>query len=65
MGGTLDGYIDFAIPRGKTFQLSLGEARAMIAALQGAVADVQANCLYDRDTLLVKAPSIGPDRKPT
>lgn len=51
MSGTLDGYIDFATPCG-TWQLSLDEARAVIVALNGAISDVRANCLYDRDELL-------------
>lgn len=51
MSGTLDGFIDFATSRG-TWQLSLDDARAVIAALNGAIGDVQANCLYDRDVLL-------------
>jgi hypothetical protein len=55
MSGTLDGYIDFVMYRKGTEQLSLDEARALIAALNGAVADVQANCLYDRDELLAPA----------
>lgn len=50
--GTLDGYIDFAVPAKGTFQLSLAEADQLIAALSGAVADVRANCLYDKDVLL-------------
>lgn len=54
MAGTLDGYVDFAVP-GRTYQLSLDEARALIAALNSAVADVQANCLYDKDALLAPA----------
>lgn len=49
--GTLDGYLDFATPKG-TWQLSLDDARALIAALNGAINDVQTNCLYDRDVLL-------------
>lgn len=51
MSGTLDGFIDFAASRG-TWPLTLDEARALIAALNGAISDVQANCLYDRDALL-------------
>jgi hypothetical protein len=52
VAGTLDGFIDFAVPGGKTFQLSIEEAHDMVSALNGAVADIRANCLYDRDVLL-------------
>jgi hypothetical protein len=55
LSGTLDGYIDFAVPERGTYVLSLDEARALIAALNSAVEDVRANCLYDRDALLEKA----------
>lgn len=51
ISGTLDGYIDFAVTRA-TYQLSLDEARALAAALNGAIRDVTANCLYDHDVLL-------------
>lgn len=54
LSGTLDGYIDFALPECGTYQLSLDEARALIAALNGAICDVRDNCLYDRDVLLEK-----------
>jgi len=53
VAGTLDGFIDLAMP-GRTYPLSLSEARALIAALSGTIADVEANCMYDRDSLLVK-----------
>ena len=58
MAGTLDGYVDFAIA-GKqgeflgTYQLSCDEARQLIAALNSVVTDIQTNCLYDRDPLLL------------
>lgn len=52
LAGTLDGFIDFATPAG-TWPLTLDEARALIAALNGAVADVGARCLYERDALLM------------
>jgi hypothetical protein len=52
--GTLDGFIDLAVPRGGTYQLNLSEARGLIAALSGTIADVEANCMYERDSLLVK-----------
>ena len=51
MSGTLDGFIDFATDCG-TYVLSLDEARAVVAALNGAIDDVTTNCLYDRDVLL-------------
>lgn len=51
LSGTLDGFIDFAA-QDRTYLLSLDEARALIAALSGAIADVQSNCLYDKDVLL-------------
>jgi hypothetical protein len=53
LAGTLDGFIDFAVPERGTYQLTLDEARAMVAALTGAIEDVKANCLYDRDALLL------------
>lgn len=58
MSGTLDGFIDFAAPRpgGLTHQLTLHQARALASNLLSAVSDVEKNCLYDRDTLLEKAP---------
>lgn len=52
ISGTLDGYIDFALPAGITYQFTPGELRALMAAMAGAVDDVQRNCLYDRDALL-------------
>jgi len=55
LSGTLDGFIDLATPSAGTYQLSLDEARALVAALNGAIADVKANCLYDRDALLLPA----------
>jgi hypothetical protein len=52
VAGTLDGYIDFAVPGYKTFQLSMDEINDLVSALNGAAADVRCNCLYDRDVLL-------------
>lgn len=52
VAGTLDGYIDFAVPGYKTFQLSMNEINDLVSALNDAVADVRSNCLYDRDVLL-------------
>lgn len=53
LAGTLDGFIDFAIPDVGTYPLSLDEARLLVAALTGAISDIEANCLYERDCLLV------------
>lgn len=52
ISGTLDGYLDFALPNAGTYQLSIAEARSLVAALNGAVCDITENCLYDRDALL-------------
>ncbi len=54
LSGTLDGFIDFAVPEAGTYPLSLDEAKSLISALSEAVADVQANCLYEHDVLLEK-----------
>lgn len=56
VAGTLDGFIDLAMP-GCTYQLSIQEAEELATALSGAIADVKANCLYDRDPLLDTAAS--------
>lgn len=53
VAGTLDGFIDLATPEG-TYQLPLAQAESLADALVKSVADVKANCLYDRDELLVK-----------
>lgn len=53
MAGTIDGFIDFAVPGGRTYQLSVAEAEALIAALRDTIYDVKTNCLHDRDALLV------------
>jgi hypothetical protein len=52
ISGTLDGFIDFAVPDMGTFPLSPTEARAMANALLGAVEDVEKRCLYDADSLI-------------
>ena len=52
VAGTLDGLIDLAVPGGGTYPLSLDEARGVIVALNNAIADVKANCLHARDSLL-------------
>ena len=57
LSGTLDGFIDLAVHDdrgGRTYPLSLEEASALAAALNGAIKDVATNCLYDRDALLIK-----------
>ena len=54
IAGTLDGFIDLAIPQGKTLQLTPEEARTLAAQLQSSVEDIEKNCLYDRDALLMK-----------
>jgi hypothetical protein len=51
VAGTLDGYLDLALPGG-TYQISPTKALALAAALRAAVEDVRANCLYDNDVLL-------------
>lgn len=53
VAGTLDGFIDLATPNG-TYPLSLEEVTALSEALKRAAADVEANCIYDRDSLLAK-----------
>jgi hypothetical protein len=51
--GTLDGYLDLALPDGRgTYQLSLDEARWLVEALAAAIVDVEQNCLYDADPRL-------------
>ena len=54
VAGTLDGFVDLATSDG-TYQLSLDEAQALASALNGAIADIKSNCLYDRDALLEKS----------
>ena len=51
VAGTLDGFVDLATPQG-TYALSLSEALELAKAIADAVADVQANCLYEDDVLL-------------
>jgi hypothetical protein len=53
VAGTLDGFIDLATPQG-TWPLSITEARELANALNASIADVEDNCLYDRDALLEK-----------
>ena len=58
IAGTLDGLVDLAIitsnGKSRTYNLTCDDARALIAALHSAVSDVQQNCLFDRDPLLMK-----------
>lgn len=58
VSGTLDGYLDFhfgtkAEP-GLTYQITPDDARLVIAALLCGITDVETNCLYDADPLLMK-----------
>jgi hypothetical protein len=58
MSGTLDGFIDFCVKEDSgghwTVTLDCSEARVLAAALLGAAEDIQANCLFDRDALLIR-----------
>ena len=60
IAGTLDGFLDFAIiessGRSATYNITCNGAQRLAAVLTMTVADVQANCLFDRDPLLEKAP---------
>lgn len=55
--GTLDGYLDFVVQandgRHLTHQITRDDARSIIAALHAVVEDITANCLFDRDPLLM------------
>ena len=57
VSGTLDGYIDLAIGGSDgqrlTWSLSCDGARMLIAALNGTITDIQTNCLFHRDPLLI------------
>ena len=52
MSGTLDGFVDVAVPHGNTYPLTLEETRALAASLLQAADDVEKHCLGDRDALL-------------
>jgi hypothetical protein len=54
IAGTLDGFIDLALPQGGTYPLTIDEASALAQALNGSVVDLKKNCLYDKDALLIK-----------
>lgn len=55
--GTLDGWVDFSVGCSDgshlTYQITRDNARAIIAALHAVVDDITANCLFDRDPLLM------------
>ena len=53
VAGTLDGFMDLATPKG-TCLLSIEEAHALIAAINNSIADIESNCLCERDALLEK-----------
>lgn len=61
MAGTLDGWVDFAITHAdgsyRTYQITRDDARSIIASLHAVVNDITANCLFDRDPLLM--PEVG------
>jgi hypothetical protein len=59
MSGTLDGFVDlnFSDSVGEfsvTFNLSLDEVKTLSDNLNLCLKDVQENCLYDKDSLLIK-----------
>lgn len=58
--GTKDGYMDFVVEaQGGNriiYQITRDDARAIIAALHAVVDDITANCLFDRDPLLMPEP---------
>jgi hypothetical protein len=57
MSGTLDGWIDFSVTCSdgthRTYQIMRDDARGIIVALHAVVADITANCMFDRDPLLM------------
>jgi hypothetical protein len=59
MSGTLDGGIDFCIIESsgdhRTYNIDCDEARVLADKLNAAASDVQKNCLFDSDPLLVDA----------
>jgi len=64
LAGTLDGFIDFATPRG-IYVMSLEWAQSLCDALQSSIADVKANCLYDKDVRLEPVDKIQPPEETT
>jgi hypothetical protein len=55
IAGRIEGGIDFAVPQGRTYLLTVEQAAALAAALNGAVEDVAQNCRYGKDALLRSA----------
>jgi hypothetical protein len=55
--GTLDGFLDFVVQAKDgnriIYQITRDDARSIIAALHAVVDDITANCLFDRDPLLM------------
>lgn len=58
IAGTLDGYIDFALTGAdgsyRTYSLTRDDAHRLIAGLHTVIADIEQNCLFDHDALLLK-----------
>lgn len=58
MSGTLDGFIDFAIieadGKSRTYIITPVDARLLAVNLAATADDVDKNCLYDNDALLMK-----------
>jgi hypothetical protein len=57
VAGTLDGYLDFVVEAQDgtrlIHQITRDDARSIVAALHAVVADITANCRFDRDPLLM------------
>ena len=57
VAGTLDGFLDLAVIQSDgshlTYNITCNDARALAAALNSGASDVQENCLFDRDPLLM------------
>jgi len=58
MAGTLDGFIDFAVieanGKSRTYSIAPVDARLLAVNLVATADDVDKNCLYDNDALLMK-----------
>jgi hypothetical protein len=58
ISGTLDGFIDLSIKDVKgensTYSITCNDARVLVASLLSSVDDIQNNCIFDNDTLLIK-----------